>query len=65
MQAHGLYEGSTGIINKTRHVEQKIEEINADRAKRGQRPMTKQQCVGDGVNAGKIRKVFTIGGWKR
>lgn len=60
MVKNGLYE-TPGAQNKIQHVENLIDEINADRNKRGQPSMSKQQAVGNGVNAGKTRKLFSVG----
>lgn len=64
LQKHGLYETPTGITNKTRHVENVIESLNHDRERRGLKPLSKQECVGDGPNSGKIRKSVYFTGWR-
>lgn len=65
---NGLYENA-GAKNKVAHVEKLIDGINYDREKRGQPLMTKQQCVGNGVNQGKIRITSGVkyerGQWER
>jgi len=45
-----------------KRAERLIEEINADRNRRGEKSLSREQAVGDGPSARHIRKTFYMGG---